>query len=66
MRHQVLKSKIIIIRHVTMVIKYEIILEMYSPKIGRNTELKSGKSENMCEQATNPHNIYTYDIIIYI
>ena len=33
MRHHVLKSRIIIIKHVTMVIKYGATQEMYSPKI---------------------------------
>ena len=32
MRHHELKSRIIIIRHVTMVIKHEATQEMYSPK----------------------------------
>ena len=53
--------KIVITRYNTMIIKYEATQEMYSPKIGRNTELKSGKSENTCEQATNPY--YIYNII---
>ena len=49
---------IIIIRHVTMVIKHEATQEMYSPKTGRNTELKSRKSTPTCEEATHPYYIY--------
>jgi len=36
MRHHVLKGRVIVIRHVTLVIKHEATQEMYSPK-NRNT-----------------------------
>jgi len=49
-----IKSKIIIIRHETMVIKQE----MYSPSTGMEYREKFGKSENTCEQAIIPYYIY--------
>ena len=52
---------IIIIRHVTMEIKYEVTQEMYSPNTGTKYREKSRKSANTCEHSTSPYiNTHTH------